>query len=111
MPAKAAEDECGAASEILGNVDASSKSNVRTTPGAFSRAESQFRSRLDAKRLKVGCERSIDCGRHICACNGDDSCGAESQRRSQHRALQACCGFRIADESVGEPESQRVHRS
>ena len=102
--------EGGAAAEIGRHVDAAAHGEVRAAAGGAQRPQLDDAARGHQRGAKPLQRRAVQRRAHVGAGQRDDGGAAKAQARAGQRALQAGRRRRVADQPVGEPERQRVHR-
>ena len=110
VAAELAEREGRAAAEIFGHVDAAAHGDVGARAGAGHAAELQHLPGLDGKRLPIGHGLAVERRGELGAAEADDRVAVELERGAGERGLDRGGALVIADEPVGEPERQRIHR-
>ena len=111
MAAKLAEREGRAAAEIFRNIDAAAHGDIGACAGSSHAAELQHLPCLDGERLPIGHGLAVERRGELGAAKANTRVAVEFERRAGQRRLDSGSVLVIADEPVGEPERQRVHRT
>ena len=111
MTAKLAEREGRAAAEIFRHIDAAAHGDVGARAGPSHAAELQHLPCLDGERLPIGHGLAVERRGELGAAKANKRVAVELERRAGQRRLDSGSVLVIADEPVGEPERQRVHRT